>query len=468
LANTNQEAVTQGDFLVECGVPSEMGKGYGGDGDAEEADGKLNETKGVVQAGDRSIGQVGGKVAIDHNVDLDSGGADGGGAEKSKYLFEAWIVPDEEPAGLVSEGDSSGNHDEPLGETADEYADGKTVNGALTESGIEDPSEKEANSDGDKVKGGGGKSGQTEVVEAVEETHIDGGKGEKEDEGKKDAGEFDGESDFSGDGGETWIEESDEGIGKDDPDSDDEKECDKEESVNVAGEAEGGCFALFGQFLREGGDEGGGESTFGKEITKEVWYAEGGDEGIELFAGSEESVEENFADEPENAGGSDGQHDAGGAFGAHFWFNLCSHAVRTSSGVRRVMQRRSSGQVLRKQGLQETLCWAMETVELRGPVQAGSVEPKMATAGLRRKEARCMGPLSWQRMRRAWASQWASSRVVVFPERSVMGEPRNWATAWQADWSSGPPSRTGVREWDFCRSRMTEAKEEGSQRFADP
>jgi hypothetical protein len=111
---------------------------------------------------------------------LDSGGSDGGGAEKSKDLFEAWIVPDEEPAGLVAEGDGARNHDEPLGESADEDADGKTVNGALTESGIEDPSKKEANSDGDKVKGGGGKSGQTEVVEAVEESHVNGGKGKKE------------------------------------------------------------------------------------------------------------------------------------------------------------------------------------------------------------------------------------------------------------------------------------------------
>jgi hypothetical protein len=49
--------------------------------------------------------------------------------------------------------------------------------------------------------------------------------------------------------------------------------------------------------LGEGGDEGGGESTFGKKIAKEVGYAEGGDEGIELFASAEEGVEENFADE---------------------------------------------------------------------------------------------------------------------------------------------------------------------------
>ena len=148
------------------------------------------------------------------------------------------------------------------------------------------------------------------MVEAVEQTHIDGGEGKKEDEGEKNAGEFNGQSDFTGYGGEAWIEESDEGFGENDPSSDDKKEGDKEESVDVAGEAEGGCFALFGQFLRESGDESGGESPFGKEIPEEVGDAEGGDEGIELFASPEESVEKNFADEPEDSGGSDGQHDA--------------------------------------------------------------------------------------------------------------------------------------------------------------
>lgn len=192
MAYPDEEAVAKGYFFVESGMASEMGKGDGGDGNSEEADGKLDKAEGVVQAGDGAIGEVGGEVAVDHDVDLDSGGSDGGGAEKSKYLFESRIVPDEKPAGLVAEGDGAWNHDEPLGESADEDADSKTVDGALTESGIEDPSEKKADSDGDKVKGGGGEGGETEVVEAIKETHIDGGEGEKEDERKKDAGEFDG------------------------------------------------------------------------------------------------------------------------------------------------------------------------------------------------------------------------------------------------------------------------------------
>jgi hypothetical protein len=80
--------------------------------------------------------------------------------------------------------------------------------------------------------------------------------------------------------------------------------------------------------LGEGGDEGSGEGALGKEVAKEVGDTERGDEGIEFLACSQEGVEEDFADKPENAGGSDGQHDAGGAFGAH----LASNMVRTFFG----------------------------------------------------------------------------------------------------------------------------------------
>jgi len=239
------------------------------------------------------------------------------------------------------------------------------------------------------------------VVEAVEESHVNSGKGKKQDEGKEDPGEFDGEIKFTRDGGESGVEESDKRVGKDDPSSDDEKKDNEKEGVDVAGESKGRLFSFLGQFLGEGSDEGGGEGSFGKKIPQEVGDAEGGDEGIEFLACTEEGVEENFADETENSGGSDGSHHARCAFGAHFWFNLWTHADKTSSGVSRVIQRRSIGQVLRKQGLQETLWRTTVTEEPRGPVQAGSVDPKMATEGLRRKAARCIGPLSWHRMSRA-------------------------------------------------------------------
>ena len=74
--------------------------------------------------------------------------------------------------------------------------------------------------------------------------------------------------------------------------------------------------------MGEGGDEGSGEGAFGKEVAEKVGDTEGGDEGIELFASAEEGVEENFANEPEDSGGSDGQHDAGGAFGAQLASNM--------------------------------------------------------------------------------------------------------------------------------------------------
>ena len=149
-------------------MSGKVGKSDSGDGHSEESDRKLDEPKGIVQAGHRAIRQIGREVAIDHNVDLDGSGSDRCRAEKSKNLFEAWIVPDEEPAGLVAEGDGSGNHDEPLGKASHQNADGKTVDGALTEGGVEDPGEEEADSDGNKIKGGGGEGGETEVVEAIE------------------------------------------------------------------------------------------------------------------------------------------------------------------------------------------------------------------------------------------------------------------------------------------------------------
>jgi hypothetical protein len=285
---------------------------------------------------------------------------------------------------LITKGDGAGNHNEPLGKSSHKNTDGESVDGALSKVGVKNPGEEQAYGDGNKVKGGGSKSGQTEVVEAVEKSHINGGKGKKQDEGKEDPGEFDREFQFSRYGSESWVEESDERIGKNDPGSDDEKEDNEKEGVDVAGESKGRLFSLLGQFLGEGGDESGREGSFGKKIPQEVGYAESGDEGIEFLACSEEGVEEDFADKPENAGGSDGCHHARCAFGAHFWFNLWTHADKTSSGVSRVMQRRSMGHVLRKQGLQETLWRTTVTEEPRGPVQAGSVEPKMATAGLRR------------------------------------------------------------------------------------
>jgi len=119
----------------------------------------LNQAEGVVEAGDGAIGEVGGKVAVDHDVDLDGSGSDRCRAEKSKDLFEAWIVPDEEPAGLVAERDGSGNHDEPLGKASNEDSDGEAVHGALAEIGIQNPRKKEADADGDEVEYGGGEGG---------------------------------------------------------------------------------------------------------------------------------------------------------------------------------------------------------------------------------------------------------------------------------------------------------------------
>jgi hypothetical protein len=64
-----------------------MGESYGRDSDAEKADGKLNEAEGVIKAGNRAVREIGGEVAVDHDIDLDGGGSDRCGAKKAKNLF---------------------------------------------------------------------------------------------------------------------------------------------------------------------------------------------------------------------------------------------------------------------------------------------------------------------------------------------------------------------------------------------
>ena len=80
--------------------------------------------------------------------------------------------------------------------------------------GIEPPSEKKADSDRDKVEDSGGEGRKSEVMQAVEESHVNGSQGEKEDKGKEDAGEFDGEFDFSRNIMKSRIKETDQRVGE--------------------------------------------------------------------------------------------------------------------------------------------------------------------------------------------------------------------------------------------------------------
>jgi hypothetical protein len=133
-------------------------------------------------------------------------------------------------------------------------------------------------------------------MKTIEKPHINGGQREKEDERKEDPGELNGEFQFSRYDSKSGVEESYERVGKNDPGSDNQKEGNEKEGVDVAGESKGGLFALLGQFLGEGCDEGGRKCALGKEIAEKVGDTKGGDEGIELLACPEEGVEEYFPD----------------------------------------------------------------------------------------------------------------------------------------------------------------------------
>ena len=193
--------------------------------------------------------------------------------------------------------------------------------------GIHPPGHQQTEADGDKVEDSRRQSGQAEVMEAVQQAHVDRRQGKKEDEGKKNAGEFDGQLRFAGDRGKTRVEKMDKEVGLQDAHANDGGEHDEKEGVDVVGEAVGGGFSLLGEFLGEGGDEGGGEGAFGKKVPQKIGDAEGGDQGVELLAGAEDGVEENLADQPKDAGGPDRQHHAGGAFGAHRDFSRVRAAL---------------------------------------------------------------------------------------------------------------------------------------------
>ena len=76
LSHPHQKPVVQGCFVVECRMAGKVGQSDGGHGHAEKADGKLDQPKGVVEAGDGTVLEVGCEVAVHENVDLDGRGSD--------------------------------------------------------------------------------------------------------------------------------------------------------------------------------------------------------------------------------------------------------------------------------------------------------------------------------------------------------------------------------------------------------
>ena len=84
MTNTDEETIAKGHFLIQGSVTGEMGESYGRDSNAEKADGKLNEAECVIEAGNRAICEIGGEVAVDHDIDLNGGGSDRCGAKKAK------------------------------------------------------------------------------------------------------------------------------------------------------------------------------------------------------------------------------------------------------------------------------------------------------------------------------------------------------------------------------------------------
>src|SRR3954470_2455111 len=85
----------------------------------------------------------------------------------------------------------------------------------------------------------------------------------------------------------------------------------------------------------------------------------------------------------------------------------------TSSAGTAFMQRKSIGHLRRKQGLHST--WRLMTTWLgpNGPVNLGSVDPKIATVGTPSSAARCIVPVSFVKTNRQILSSLISCSTVV-------------------------------------------------------
>src|SRR5437588_11521051 len=63
------------------------------------------------------------------------------------------------------------------------------------------------------------------------------------------------------------------------------------QGCDFVSESPGRFIAFGGDFFREGGDERGRESAFGKQIAQQIWQPKSHQERVQIFAGAEKSGE---------------------------------------------------------------------------------------------------------------------------------------------------------------------------------
>ena len=297
-------------FAAALDLAGEHRQQRGADGDADNAQGKLVDTVGVVEPGDRAFADQRGDHGVDQEVDLVDPHADHAGDDPAAETLHvgvqarhgnarphaAFLVVVEQP--------------EELHHARDRHRPGQDVARTLAapQAAVADRGDDQAGVEQDRRGGGGGEPAEG-VLDARQQRH----QGDEEQVGEGDAREVAGERDLARHGGEAG------GEGGNRPGHDDFHQQHHGEQhqgqprKHGVGEALGLGLALALELAREQRHEGGGERAFGEQVAEQVGEAEGDEERVGLGSRAEHPGEQDVADEPgdaadqgETADGGDG------------------------------------------------------------------------------------------------------------------------------------------------------------------
>src|SRR3990172_8335807 len=147
---------------------------------------------------------------------------------------------------------------------------------------------------------------------------------------------------------------------------------------------------------------------------------------------------------------------------------IMSTPAITSSTVIKSMHFRSVGHCLLKHGLQSASLLITMFPSPIGPVFPGSVEPNIATTGILRAAAMCMGPESFVINTVHCFISAISSIMLVLPAILMTGTLERFSISVAISNSCLLPKMIIAALCLFTRALLTWAKRSGYQRFAEP
>lgn len=189
---------------------------------------------------------------------------------------------------------------------------GHADNSGLAEFG-QQPGQRQAPDDRTQVEEGRAHRGHEEFSLGVEHAHHHRRQRYKEQEGKHDLGQFDGELGFADNLGKIRCEQADDRSGPVQPHQGEGADQQGEKDQHVASQPPCGLGTTIGAVVGEDGDKGSGKGSFGKEIAQQIGDPEGHHKGIDSKTRAEHSGENLFTDEAKHPAAHHGDtHSPGG------------------------------------------------------------------------------------------------------------------------------------------------------------